>query len=151
MRAKPHRKEIKTIYDVLALPNENRANFFAHKVVMEGLLTFLTEEGADLCTDVGVDLHTFPSAEGREFVPLWPSLKEAVFGLPEKYHAHLTQMKLNRFLDEYTDELVQNDVYVGIFPNDSLSCCAMHPIAFRKFMQDWGEDSKRSTKQVRIN
>jgi hypothetical protein len=151
MRAKPHKKEIKTIYDVFALPNENRANFFAHKVVMEGSLTFLTDEGADLYTNVGVDLHTFPSADGREFVPLWPSLKEAVFGLPEKCHIQLTQMELNRFLDEYTDELVQNGVYIGVFPNDSLSCCAMHPLTFRRFIQSWEEDSKRSAKQARID
>jgi hypothetical protein len=91
-----------------------------------------------LCCDNDDSLLLGYDKNGRECLMVWPAKKyaELVFPPGNEARRYLKNMEIHKFLEEYIDELSENNTYIFVFPNKELNGAIMTAESFRNMMQE---------------
>ena len=125
MRYKPNTEEMKS---VLNSDLDSRVRYFVHKVAdWESFWLVCDSEG---------NLFGGYDSNDRECISVWPFKEYADLVLADsKNKDKLTEMTINKFLDEYVDELTKKNISIIIFPDKKLHGAIMAADVFKNIMK----------------
>lgn len=69
-----------------------------------------------LCIDNEGNLFSNYDEKGRECISVWPAKEYAELIIAKKDQKLLKKLNIQFFLDEYCDELKENNIYLMVFP-----------------------------------
>jgi hypothetical protein len=74
----------------------------------------------------------FEDSAGKSYIPVWPDKESADQYAIDDWHGYVSESMDLKELLEWMNELKEDQIMIGAFPNPKLEALAVDPLDFRK-------------------
>lgn len=112
------------INEAIHLPDEDRFRYLINSMVKHRELWLLKEREGFYAM--------FEDDEARSYIPIWPDQESAAFFATDDWEGYLPdRMGIGEFLS-WLDELKQDEIFIGAYPNTSMQSLSVDPVNLKK-------------------